>query len=145
VGVFKRGTGGFAMVLENQDVLEAAVFFEIEDAVAEGPEYVFDALGGEIGQAGVVIRGFDDDFVRANAVHAVKHALGLAVEIALDAKCGELVGNHAHCPTGRVALRRRATVRIGAVGLDLRRSLRFVTVTKRTEPPSYLHSVTSKI
>ena len=49
MGVLERSAGSFSVVLENQDVLEAAVFLQIEDAVAKGPEHVFDAFGGERG------------------------------------------------------------------------------------------------
>jgi len=46
-----------------------------------------------------VTRGFDDDFVSADAVHTVEHAVGLAVERAFDAESGELVGDDTDGPT----------------------------------------------
>ena len=124
------------VILENQDVLEAAVFLEVENAIAESPEHILDPLGWKVGQAGVVVRSFDDDLMRPNAVHAVEHALGLAVQIALDAECRKLVGNHAHRPARSIALGRRPAVGVGAVGLDLRRSLGFVAVTEGAEAAS---------
>src|SRR5205085_12223668 len=71
MGMFERRAGGFAVVFENQDVLEAAVFLQVENAVAEGPEDVFDPFGREGGEAGVVVGGLDDDLMRADAVHLV--------------------------------------------------------------------------
>ena len=106
VGVLQRGAGGFPVILENQDELEAAVLLEVKDSVAEGPKHIFDALGRQRSQGRVVIRGFNDDLVRADAVHAVKHALGLAVQATLDPKGGELVRHHANRPARRIALRR---------------------------------------
>src|SRR2546426_9619698 len=131
--MLERGTGGFAVILENQDVLETAVLLEVENTVAEGPEHVFDALGRQRAQAGVVVRGLDNDLVRSDAVHLVEHALGLAVQIALDAEGRELVGNHAHRPARAVALWRRSSIGIGTIGLNLRGSLILVTVTKGTK------------
>ena len=73
------------MIFEDEDVLEAAVLFQVEDAIAEGPENVFDPFGGEGSEAGVVVGGLDDDLMRTDAVHLVKHAFGLAIELAFDA------------------------------------------------------------
>ena len=71
----------------------------IDDAIAEGPEHIFNALLGHVGECLVVIRRLYDDFVRANSVHAVKHAVGLAVEIPLDHQRGKFVRHHAHAPS----------------------------------------------
>ena len=38
VGMLQRGAGRFAMVLEQEDVAEAAVLLEIVDALLEGPQ-----------------------------------------------------------------------------------------------------------
>ena len=77
--MLERGAGGFSVILEEQDVFEAAIFFQVENAVAEGPEHVFDALGWELREGHVVVGRFDDDFVGADAVHLVEHAFGLLV------------------------------------------------------------------
>src|SRR5712671_5904510 len=37
VGMLERCSSRFSMILENQDVLEAPIFLEIQDAVPEGP------------------------------------------------------------------------------------------------------------
>ena len=50
MGVLERGAGRFPVILENQDVLEAAVFFEVKNAVAESPEHILDPLGWKIRQ-----------------------------------------------------------------------------------------------
>ena len=42
--MFERGSGGFAVVLEKQDIAEAPVVLQIEDAVAIGPENFLDWL-----------------------------------------------------------------------------------------------------
>jgi len=85
MGMLQGRSGGFAVILEYQNVFETTVFFEVENAVAEGPEHIFNSLGRKIRQAGVMVRSFDDDFVSANAIHPVEHALGLAVEVSFDA------------------------------------------------------------
>src|SRR5215467_14350451 len=109
--VLKRSPGGFAVILKNENVLEAAVFLQIEDAVAEGPEHVFNALGGQAGEAQRVVGRLDDRFVGANSVHLVEHAFGLLGKIAFDTESRKLVGNHANGPSGAVFLR-GATVRV---------------------------------
>src|SRR5262249_33750693 len=96
-------------------------------------ENIFNALGRQRAQTGAVIRRFDDDFMRANAIHAVEHALGLAVEIALDTESRKLVWHHPYRPTRRIALRRRAAIGIGAVSLNFRRRLGFVPIAERAE------------
>ena len=47
--MLQRRAGGFAVIFENQNVLEAFVFFEVENAVAEGPKDVLDALDWQRG------------------------------------------------------------------------------------------------
>ena len=108
--MLERGARSFAVVLENEDVFEAAVLLQVEDAVAEGPEYVLDALGRQRSQRRVVVGRFDDHLVRADAVHLVEHAFGLAAQIAFDAQRGELVGHYADGPAGSMAA---AAARLG--------------------------------
>ena len=84
--------GGFAVVLENQNVLEAAVFLQIKNAIAKSPQHVFNSLGRKRGESGGVVGSLDDHFVRTDAIHLVEHAVSLAIEGALDAKAGNLLG-----------------------------------------------------
>src|SRR5258708_7054299 len=130
--MLQRRAGCFAVIFEHQDVLEAAVLLEVENAVAEGPEQVFHALDRHGGQALHVVRRLDHDFVRADSVHPVKHAVSLAVEVALDAQCGKFVRHHAQVPSGGGAV----SIFRGTVGQNLRRRLALIAGTKRTESPA---------
>ena len=76
-------------------------------------------LGGKRRQRGGVIGRFDDDFMRADAVHFVEHAFACAIQIAFDAERGKFVGNYANVPARCVALRRGPPL-IGPVGQNLR-------------------------
>src|ERR1035441_2357848 len=80
--MLQRGAGRFSMVLKEQDVFEAPVFFEIENAVPERPQNVLDSFCRKRGQRRVVVGRFNDHFVRANAIHLVKHALSLLAQAA---------------------------------------------------------------
>ena len=42
--VLERRPGGLAVVLEQEDVAQAMVAFQVDDAIAKGPEQIFDAL-----------------------------------------------------------------------------------------------------
>src|ERR1700757_1691816 len=61
MAVPERGTGGSSVILENLNVLETTIFLEVENTVTESPEDIFNAFGGEIPQASVVVRSFDND------------------------------------------------------------------------------------
>src|ERR1035441_5058304 len=123
--MLQRSAGGIAMVLEEDDVAEAVVLFEIVDAFLEGPEDLFDELFGHAAEGLVVVGSFHNDLVGADAVHLVVHALALAVQLAFDAENGELIGHDAHPPAGLIAIPR------GAVGQHLGRCLVFVPVAER--------------
>ena len=127
VRMFQRRARRFAVVLEKQDVAEAAVLLQIVDALLERPEHLFDLLLRHLAQGLVVVRPLDDHLVGADAVHLVVHALALAVQLAFDAQRRELVGHHAHPPSRLVAV---AGV---AVGQHLRRRLVFISVTERAD------------
>ena len=64
--MFERCPGGLPVILEDQDVLEAAILFQIEDAVSERPQNVFNSLGRQRCKAGRVVGCLDDDFVRSD-------------------------------------------------------------------------------
>src|SRR5579884_1423827 len=50
VRVLEGGAGAFAMVLEEQNVSQAMIALEVENAVAKGPKQVFDALFRQLAQ-----------------------------------------------------------------------------------------------
>src|SRR4029077_583686 len=118
VRVLQRGSGRFSVILEEQNVFEAPVFLEVENTIAEGPQNVFDSLRRKRRQGGVVVGRFDDDFVGADAIHLVKHAFGLFIQIALDSEGRELVRNNADRPT-RTVFQRSIAVGAWAVRQDL--------------------------
>ena len=70
--------------------------------------------------------------------------LGLTVEVTLNSESRELVGHHTHRPARRVALRRTAIL-IGAIGLDLRRSLVFIAVAEGTESPLHFYGIAGEV
>ena len=92
-----------------------------------------------------MVIGLDNNFVCADAVHLVEHALGLAVQITFYAKRGEFVRHYADGPPGRITLRRRTAVLIGPVCLDFRRSLTFISITEGAKASSHLYGVASKV
>src|SRR5713101_7633892 len=141
MGVLERRPGSLAVVLENQDVTEALVILQVEDAVAIGPQHLFDGSLGHRGQRALVIRRFDDHFVRPDTVHAVKQSLALAVEIAFDAQRRELVRDDADSPTGAIP---RAAV--AAVGRDLGRRLPLISIAKWAKAISlHLHAFANEV
>src|SRR6266446_5521946 len=145
MGVLERSSGRFAMILEDQDVLEAPVLLEVENAVAESPKYVFDPPGRQGRQGRVVIGRFDDDLVGADAIHLVEHTLGLLVQVAFDSESRKLVGHHAHRPAGTVLLS-RGPVRARTIGQNLRRSFALISVVERTKTSALdLHRFAHKV
>src|SRR5579862_8114744 len=137
--VFKRCSSSLAVILEDQNVFEAPVFLKIENAVAEGPQNIFNSFRRQRCQTRIVIRRFDDYFVGADAVHTIEHALGLPIQGTLNSKCRKLVGNYSHRPSWRVSLWPRSTIRVGPISLNLRRRLAFIPVTKGAEASLDLH------
>jgi hypothetical protein len=100
--VVQGRAGGPALVLEDQDIAETAVAFEVENAVPVGPEDLFDLAFGQVFEPEGVLRALDDDLVSADAVHPVVDPAPLAIETALDMEDGEFAGDDAHPPAGRV-------------------------------------------
>src|SRR5580692_1104471 len=123
MGVFERSASRFAMVLEQQNVAQAGIAFQVEDAIAESPKEIFDPLFGKIGERDFVVRTLDDHFVRAHAAHSVVETLALAIERSFDAKSRELIGNHAQIPMA---------VAVFTIREDLRRGIGFVAKAKGT-------------
>src|SRR5260370_38030657 len=110
MGMLEGSAGGFAVIFENEDVAEALVVFQVEHAVAVGPQNVFRSAGRERGERGHVVWRLDDHFVRADAVHFVTEAFAFAVEIALDAQRGEADRYDANAPAWRVGAASVASV-----------------------------------
>src|SRR3954453_24230688 len=133
-----------AVVFENQDVLEELVFLQIENAVAKCPEHVFDLFWRQSGQRCIVVIGFHNHFVRADAVHLVEHAFGLAVQIAFDAKGGKLIRDSPNRPARGIFLWWRPAI-LRTIGLDLGRGLALVSITEGTEAAPHLYCFTGKV
>src|SRR5579871_961349 len=68
VRMLQRRPGSLAMILEDQNVLKPAVLLQVENAVAEGPQNIFDAFRWQGREVGIVVWSLDDYLVRANAV-----------------------------------------------------------------------------
>jgi len=87
-----------------------------------------------------MVRSLDDDFVGADAVHLVVHALALAVQFAFDAQHGEFVGDYAHAPT------RLVTASAVAVSQDLGRSFMLIAITEGADSlAGWRHRLADKI
>src|ERR1700730_712950 len=110
--MLQRRPRGLAMVLENQDVLEPSVLLQIEDAVAKGPQNVFDSLRRKRGKTRSMVGRLNNDLVRADPVHAIEHALRLAIQRTFNSKGWELVGHDPDRPSRRIPLRRRPAIRV---------------------------------
>src|SRR5437588_9784959 len=79
--------------------------------------------------------------MRAHAVHLVKHAVRLAVQVAFNAQRGKFVGDNAQVPPGSIA-----ALFSGAVSQNLRRRLLLIAGTKRTEAPAFdLYALTGEV
>src|SRR5882724_2196735 len=125
--------GSFAVVLKNHDVLEAPVLFQVENTVAEGPQYVLYPLQRHGCQGLHVVGRFDYNFMRADAVHLVKHAVGLAAQIALYAQRRKFVCYYAQVPAFAVVY----CLVVRTVGKNLRRRLAFIARTEWTEASAF--------
>src|SRR5579872_221063 len=133
------------MILEDQNVLEQPVLLQIENSIAEGPQNIFDTFRRQRCEVGIMIWRLDDHFVCADAVHAVKHTFGLSVQISLNAKRRELVGDYAHGPSWRVPLGTRSTIRIRTIRLSFGRRFALVPIAERTKATLNLHIFPHKI
>src|SRR5437868_4524111 len=92
----------FAMIFEDEDVLEAAVLLEIDDTIAERPEHVFNALLRHVGKSLCMVRCLDDYLMSADAIHAVIHSIRATIEVPFDSKRRIFVWNHTHRPAGLI-------------------------------------------
>src|SRR5262249_29816256 len=105
----------------------------------------FYALDWHVGQRLVVFRSFDDHFVSADAVHLVEHALGLAINVALDTQCWKLVGDHAHAPAGRIGQSFGPSIGHGTIAEHFRGRLAFVSRAEGTEAAFHFHGFANKV
>jgi hypothetical protein len=103
-----------SFIPEHGNVFEAGVAFQIGDAKGVGFEHALDFLVGELRERARMAGSFNDDFVRANGVHAIENAVGVAVGIALDVI--ERAGVRVRADL-RVALRRERQQKIGLRGI----------------------------
>src|SRR5438270_6086244 len=88
-----------------------------------------------------MIGGFDHNFMRAHAVHLVKHSVRLAVQVALNSQGGEFVWDHAQVPPGGVW----ACILARTVSQYLRRRCAFVSGTEGAESALEDHALTGEI
>src|SRR5213594_682682 len=65
VRMLERSAGGLAVILEDEDGLEAAILLEIEHALSERQQHLGDGLGRQGRQRGGVLWALDHDFVSA--------------------------------------------------------------------------------
>src|SRR5579859_8045771 len=69
--VLDGSAGGFAVILEDEDIAETLVVLEVEHAVAISPQDVFDGARRKSSERGGVFRSLDNDFMSADAIHFV--------------------------------------------------------------------------
>src|SRR5229473_2033182 len=94
--------GGFAVILENENVAEALVILQVQHAVAIAPEHVFHSTFGQAGERGKMVWRLNHHFMRANSVHLVKETFAFAIQFALDAQRGKFVRDNPDAPARRV-------------------------------------------
>ena len=116
--MLQGGSCGIAMIFENERVAKPLIVLQVQHAIAIGPQNVLNRAVRQGGESALVIGGLNDHFVRAHAIHAVKQAIALAVEVAFDAQRGKFIGNYTNGPTGRI----RASA-VAPVGQNFRRGL----------------------
>ena len=92
-----------------------------------------------------MIGRLNDDLVRPNSVHAIEHAVCLAVQRAFDTQGGKLVGHDSNRPSWSITLRRLSAIWVRAIGLNLGRGLALVPIIKGAESALDLHILADKI
>src|SRR5260370_38905780 len=127
VGVIDGRHGGFPVILENENVPEALVIFQVQHAVAVSPEHVFHGALWQSRQRRRMIRRLHDHFMSADSVHLVEEAFPFAVQIAFDAQRWEFVRYHSDTPARSVG-----PAAVPAIYQNLSRRLDFVPPAKGT-------------
>ncbi len=125
--MFDRGAGGGSVVLEEEDISQAHVAPQVEDAVANGEIDISDVARRQRRQAGGVIGRLDDDLVCADPGHAIVKPFPAALNLALDAQSRKLIRDNADMPAGLI---RSAGV---AIRQNLGGSLRFMACAERAD------------
>src|SRR6266850_1016712 len=100
--VLQGSAGRFTVILENQNVPEALVVFQVQHAVAVSPQHIFDRALRQRRQRCRMLRRFDDYFVRADSVHLVEEPFAFAVQFALDTQSRKFVWDHSNTPAWRI-------------------------------------------
>ena len=118
------------MVLEDEDVAQPAVLLQVQDPLAVRPQNALDFRLGHRSERPIVVRRLDDHFVRADAVHAIEHAVAFAIQRPFHLQRRKLVRHDPKIPPGRI---RRAAVL--AVRQDLRRRHRLAPRAEGTMLP----------
>src|SRR6478736_1803539 len=88
-----------------------------------------------------MIGRFDHNFMRAHAVHLVKHSVRLAVQVALNSQGGKFVRHHAQVPPGGV----RARILARSVSQYFRRRCAFIAGTEGAESALENHALAGEI
>jgi hypothetical protein len=129
MGMFQRGPCCDAMVFEDEDVSEARVAPQIDDPLTVRQQDILCTLEGQVGQSLFMPRRFDHDFMGANPIHLVIDPFPFSVQFSFYSEGGELIGNDAKGPTGRV---RRGS--IVSECNNLRRGSIFIPFAQGAEP-----------
>src|SRR6266568_6110870 len=90
--------GKYAMVLENGDVLEPRVAFQVRNAVGTGSVKTLNLFILELREPPRVVAGLDDNLMSADRLHAVEDSLRLPPRIAFDVVQRIQVSHDAHLP-----------------------------------------------
>jgi hypothetical protein len=112
VGVFQRGSGGRARVLEDLSVSQPRITTPMGHPVPVSKEHQTHLLLGQLRQAGHVVRALDDDLVDPHTVPGFEEIPfgGPLVSHVLDRR--KLVGDHSHLP--QPVLDQSTRLRIGS-------------------------------
>src|SRR3954470_233504 len=128
--MLQRRSRRFAVVLEEQCIAQTRVLLQVNYTIPERPEEIFNALLVHIAERRHMIGRFDDHFMSTDPGHLVVEAFAFALQVALHAQGGELVGDYPQRPAGFV----RAS--IGPVCQNFGRCFRFMPGAERAETPA---------
>ena len=104
-GVVELLSGMAAEILDDADVLEAAILLEVVDTLSAKRQVLLDLAVVGVPQLAVVAGILDDDLVRADRLHGVVQAVARAAGLAFDPVNGMGMDDRARRP--RIAIHRR--------------------------------------